>query len=40
MENYFEEVEYYHDILLNKPEGKPGRIYLKSRGLTKETAIK
>ena len=32
-------MEEYSDILLNKPEGKPGRQYLKSRNITKDTAI-
>lgn len=39
MENYKSEVEYYHDILLNKPEGQPGRNYLRKRGITRDTAI-
>ena len=39
MYNLKEEMEEYNDILLNKPEGKPGRQYLKSRNITKDTAI-
>ena len=36
---YEEEMNEYINILLNKPEGKPGRDYLNSRGITKDTAI-
>ena len=39
MYNLKEEMEEYSDILLNKSEGKPGRKYLKSRNITKDTAI-
>jgi len=28
---------YWHDVLLNRPEGARGREYLENRGLTKET---
>jgi len=30
---------YFHDILLHKPEGEPGRLYLQQRGID-ETTIK
>lgn len=31
-------VEYYRRVLLEKPEGQPGRDYLKSRGISRATA--
>lgn len=37
-EIYKTELEEYMDILFNKPEGKPGRWYLKRRGIEPETA--
>ena len=36
---YEEEMNEYINILLNKPEDKPSRDYLNSRGITKNTAI-
>lgn len=36
---YTKELEEYIYILFNTPEGKPGRNYLKLRGITKETAM-
>ena len=39
MYNLNDEMKEYSDILLNKPEGKPGRDYLKTRNITKSTAI-
>ena len=36
---YEEEMNEYINILLNKPEDKPCRDYLNSRGITKDTAI-
>jgi len=32
-----EAVAFYHDLLMNAPEGKQAREYLKQRGLSKET---
>lgn len=39
MEKYVNEMNEYIDILLNREEGKPGRDYLKQRGISKETAV-
>lgn len=37
-ENYEAEVDEYTDILLNQPEGAPGRQYLATRMITPDTA--
>ena len=39
MVDLIQESQEYMDILLNKPEGREGRQYLKSRGIKVETAL-